>query len=231
MDNSKEMDIKIIKVGIDNCYIIKNESAILVDGGMPGKFNDFSKGLKDAGINPKEIKAIVVTHCHWDHIGCTKKIKAMTGAKVIAQKNEKDILEKGGKTIMPPGVTRWGKILGAILGSLVKKISIEPCEVDIIIGEEDFSLSDFGIKGKLVFTPGHSPGSISLVLDSGDAFVGDMAMNGLPLTIRPNLPIFAEDMSLLMNSWKKLIGLGVKKIYPAHGKPFSIEKLMSKIVL
>lgn len=103
----------------------------------------------------------------------------MTGAKVIVQKNEKNIL----------------------------------------------------IKGKIVFTPGHSPGSISVVLDSGDAFVGDMAMNGLPLTTRPNLPIFAEDMTAVKNSWRKLIDKGVKKIYPAHGKPFPIEKLMNKVVL
>lgn len=224
------MDIQIIKVGVDNCYIIKHESTILVDGGMPGEFNKFSKRLKDIGINPREIKAIVITHCHWDHIGCTKKIKDMTGAKVIVQKYEKNILVKG-ETAMPPGVTRWGKIFGAFLNSWSKKFSIESSEVDIVIGEEDYSLDEFGIKGKIVFTPGHSRGSISVVLDSGDAFVGDMAMNGLPLTIGPNLPIFAEDMSALKNSWRKLIDNGVKKIYPAHGKPFPVEKLMKKVVL
>ena len=224
------MDIEIIKAGITNCYIIKHESAILVDAGMPEKFDKFSKGLKDTGTHPKEIKAIVITHCHWDHIGCAKKIKDMTGAKVIVQKYEKNILIKG-EPIMPPGVTRWGKILGAFINRLSRKFSIEPCEADIVIGEEDYSLEQFGIKGKIVFTPGHSNGSISVVLDSGDAFVGDMAMNGLPLTIGPNLPIFAEDMSAVKTSWRKLIDKGVKKIYPAHGKPFPIAKLMKKVVL
>ena len=224
------MDIQIIKVGIDNCCIIKHESTILVDAGMPGEFNKFSKGLKAIGINPKEIKAIVITHCHWDHIGCTKKIKDMTGAKVVVQKYEKNILVKG-ELAMPPGVTRWGKIFGAFINGWSKKFTIEPCEADIVIGEEDYSLEEFGIKGKIVFTPGHSPGSISVVLGSGDAFVGDMAMNGLPLTIGPNLPIFAEDMSALKNSWRKLIAMGVKNIYPAHGKPFPVKKLIKKVVL
>ncbi len=224
------MAFQMIKVGVDKCFIIKHESTILVDGGMPGECNKFSEGLKDIGINPKEIKAIVITHCHWDHIGCTKEIKDMTGAKVAVQKNEKNILEKG-ELAMPPGVTRWGKIFGALVNRRSKKFPIEPCKADIVIGEEDYSLEEFGIKGKIVFTPGHSPGSISVVLDSGDAFVGDMAMNGLPLTIGPNLPIFAEDMSLLKNSWKKLIDKGVKKIYPAHGKPFPVEKLIKKLAL
>ncbi|MCD6486139.1 MAG: MBL fold metallo-hydrolase [Syntrophobacterales bacterium] len=224
------MDIQIIKGRVGNCYIIKHEGTILVDAGMPGEFNKFSKRLKAIGIDPKEIKAIVITHCHWDHIGCTKKIKDMTGAKVVVQEYEKDILVKGEMT-MPPSVTRWGKILAALLKGWSKKFSIEPSEVDIVIGEEDYSLEEFGIKGKIVFTPGHSPGSISVVLDSGEAFVGDMAMNGLPLTIGPNLPIFAEDMPALKNSWRKLIDKGAKKIYPAHGRPFPIEKLMKKVVL
>ena len=224
------MAIQIIKGRVGNCYIIKHEGTILVDAGMPGEFNKFSKKLKNASIDPEEIKAIVITHCHWDHIGCAKKIKDMTGAKVVVQKYEKDFLVKGELTI-PPSVTRWGKILAVFLKGWSKKFSIEPSEVDIVIGEEDYSLEEFGIKGKIVFTPGHSPGSISVVLDSGEAFIGDMAMNGLPLTIGPNLPIFAEDISALKNSWRKLIGKGAKKIYPAHGKPFPVEKLMKKVVL
>ena len=224
------MDIQIIKVGITNCYVIKHEGAILIDAGMPGKFNEFSKGLKNAGIHPEEIKAIVITHCHWDHIGCAKKIKDMTAAKVVVQKYEKNILIKG-EPLLPPAVTRWGKIFGPLIKGLSKKHLTEPCEVDIVIEEEDYSLEQFGIKGKIVFTPGHSPGSVSVVLDSGEAFVGDMAMNGLSLTIGPNLPIFAEDMSALRNSWKKLIDMGVKQVYPAHGKPFPVEKMIDKVVL
>jgi len=224
------MDIQSIKVGIDNCYIIRDENTIIIDGGMPGEFNKFSKGLKDIAIKPNEIKAIVITHCHWDHIGCAKDIKELTGAKIIVQKYERNILEKGELT-MPPGVTKWGKIFGAFLNNWSKKFSIKPCEADIVVEEEDFSLEDFGVKGNIVFTPGHSPGSIAVVLDSGDAFVGDMAMNGFPLTIGPNLPIFAEDMSALRKSWRKLTDKGLTRIYPAHGKPFLIEKFMKKIDL
>lgn len=224
------MDIQIIKVGVDNCYIIKQEGTILIDGGMPGEFDKFSKRLKDLGINPSEIKAVVITHCHWDHIGCAKKIKDFTGAKIIVQEYEKNILIQG-QPVMPPAVTRWGKMFGALIKNMSKKFTIEPCEIDIIVGEKDYSLQEFGIAGRIVFTPGHSPGSISVLLDSGDAFVGDLAMNGLPLTISPNLPIFAEDVSALKNSWRNLIQKGVKKIYPAHGKPFHIEKLIKKVAL
>lgn len=130
---------------------------------------------------------------------------------------------------MPPGVTRWGKVFGSFLNKWSQKFSIEQCEVDNTTGDEDKSLGEFGINGKIVFTPGHSSGSISVILDTGDAFVGDMAMNGLPMTIGANLPIFAENTSVLINSWRKLADMGLKRIYPAHGKPFSIENLLKKI--
>ncbi len=220
------MDIKIIKIGICNCYIVSDEGTIVIDAGMPGNCDKFLKGLNKNGITPEEIKAIIITHCHWDHIGCANKIKELTGAKIIVHKNEKDILEQG-KTSMPPGVTRWGKIFGPLVERLSKRYTLEPTKVDIVIREEDYSLKEFGIKGKIIFTPGHSSGSISVVLNSEEAFVGDAAMNGFPLTISPNFPIFAEDMAAVKKSWQKLISIGVKKIYQAHGRTFSIEKIVN----
>ncbi len=224
------MQIHTIKVGVDHCYLIKDEGMILIDGGSPNAFADFSKGMQAIGIDPKEISAVVLTHCHWDHIGCAKAIQECTGAKILVHANEKDILEAGTR-LMPPGVTFWGNILGSLFDKWSQDFRIEPCAADIIVDDHDRSLSEFGINGKIVFTPGHSFGSVSVVLDSGDAFVGDMAMNALPMTIRPNLPIFAEDVPQLKQSWKKLIEMGVKTIHPSHGKPFPIETLLANCQL
>jgi glyoxylase-like metal-dependent hydrolase (beta-lactamase superfamily II) len=104
-------------------------------------------------------------------------------------------------------------------------IHVPATHVDIILGEEAFSLAEFGIAGKVISTPGHSPGSVSVVLDTGDAFVGDLAMNAFPMCLRPSLPIFAEDMQKVKESWKLIFDCGVKTIYPAHGNPFSAEMM------
>ena len=222
------MEIHNIKLGITNCYLIKDKGIILIDTGMPGEFDKFTRGLADLNISPEQISLIVTTHGHWDHFGNLKQIRELTGAKVLAQKNDRPLIEKGVK-FMPPGVTKWGKTLRPLLKIMLKKFSLEPAIVDIETNEEDFSLLAYGINGKVVFTPGHSPGSISVVLDTGEAFVGDMAMNGPPLTLSPSLPIFAEDMSAVKTSWKKLLDKGVKKVYPAHGAAFGIDKLKEKI--
>ena len=75
----------------------------------------------------------------------------------------------------------------------------------------------------MVYTPGHTLGSTSVLLNSGEAFVGDLAMSAKVMRLNPGMPIFAEDMDLVKASWKKLLDLGAKTIYPAHGKPFSAE--------
>jgi len=79
-------------------------------------------------------------------------------------------------------------------------------------------------------TPGHSAGSVTVLLDTGEAFVGDMAMNGLPLRLGPGLPAFAVDLPGLKESWKSLLDRGVKTIYQSHGKPVSVEDMRKAIV-
>lgn len=71
---------------------------------------------------------------------------------------------------------------------------IASTSVDIALRDENFTLTPFGIPGNVVYTPGHTMGSVSILLEIGDAFVGDLAMNGLPFGFRPGLAIFAEDI-------------------------------------
>ncbi len=220
------MKINTIIVGVDNCYLIQGRSTILIDGGTSGKFNSFTNGVESLGIDPDEIETIIITHSHWDHIGCARQIKEVTGAKVMVHKNEKSVIENG-EFFIPPPLTTWGSIIGVLISNWGRKFQIEPCKVDIVI-EDDLSLEQFGINGKAIFTPGHSPGSVTVLLDTGEAFVGDLAMNQFPLTLRPSFPIFGMDESVLIKSWKKLINMGAEKIYPAHGKPFTVEKLIKK---
>jgi glyoxylase-like metal-dependent hydrolase (beta-lactamase superfamily II) len=124
---------------------------------------------------------------------------------------------------MPPGVTAWGRILGGILSLWMPFVRIPACRVDLKLGHEGLSLAVFGIPGRVLHTPGHSPGSMSVLLDSGEAFVGDLAMSGFPLRLAPGLPIFADDMATLKESWQLLLAQGARMIYPAHGKPFEAE--------
>lgn len=134
-----------------------------------------------------------------------------------------------GNPPLPPGVTPWGRFFIAVHRMLMPLITVPPAEVDRTLDDEPFSLDDFGVPGIAVPTPGHSPGSVSIVLESGEPFVGDLAMNRMPLKRSPGLPIFAENEEEVIRSWRRLLDLGVETVYPAHGRPFSAD-VMRKVL-
>ena len=224
------MGIKIypIRLGFDCCYIIQDKGIILIDGGAPKKAKDFMKALERISIKPEEIRLIVITHGHWDHIGSAKEIKEITGAEIAMHQLEKDWLEKS-LAQMPPGITLWGRLLSTITKIFLPLIRIPGTQVDLALGEEDLSLAEYGIPGKIVYTPGHSSGSVSVLLDTGDVFVGDLAMNRFPLRLSPGLPIFGDDLKRVKESWKLLLDQGIKTIYPAHGEPFSADSIQKAL--
>jgi glyoxylase-like metal-dependent hydrolase (beta-lactamase superfamily II) len=216
------INIHTIPLGFDHAYIIKDQRTIMIDGGAPNQAKAFSKALENVSIKPEEVQLIVLTHGHWDHIGSAKEIKGITGAQIAMHHREKHWLESSLKP-MPPGVTTWGHIFGNIIKVFLPFIRIPATDVDVVLGDEEVSLAEYGVPGKIVYTPGHSSGSVSVLLETGDVFVGDMAMNKFPLRLSPGLPIFAEDWEQLMESWELLLAQGVKTIYPSHGEPFSAD--------
>jgi hydroxyacylglutathione hydrolase len=97
----------------------------------------------------------------------------------------------------------------------------------IINGDDSEILTKIGIDGKILHTPGHTEDSISVLLSDGKAFVGDAAMNFMNICRIKHRPIFVQDIEEVYKSWEKLAEYGAKTIYPAHGKPFSVEELFS----
>ncbi|NIA28866.1 MAG: MBL fold metallo-hydrolase [Actinobacteria bacterium] len=218
-----------ISLGVDHCYVLQDKGCIVIDGGMPNQIDKFKKGLSKLPIKPQDIRLILLTHGHWDHIGSARDIKEYTGAQLALHQREVDWLEKSLKPL-PPGVTRWGRTFVRIMAMFMSSVHVPPAKVDMVLGDNEVSLAPYGIPGTIVPTPGHSGGSVSVLLESGEAFVGDLAMNGVPLRLRPGLPILAENMVQVRKSWELLLAKGVRTIYPAHGKPFSADVIRRALI-
>ncbi|MBN8654445.1 MAG: MBL fold metallo-hydrolase [Anaerolineae bacterium] len=216
-----------IPVGICNCFLLRGEQTILIDGGAWGGFASFQDQLKSLSVDPKEIGLILLTHGHWDHITCLAEIQKLTGAKIAVHGRDQFMVETG-EPPFPDGVTPWGRVMAWSAKRMLRP-HLSPLKVDTVIPDAGMSLKEFGVPGEVVYTPGHSMGHVSILLDSGDAFIGDMAMNDWYLRLTPGLPVLADDIDQVVESWKKILPMGIKRIHPAHGMDFDVDVIQKEI--
>ena len=85
------------------------------------------------------------------------------------------------------------------------------------------------LDGKIIETPGHTVDSISILFNDGDCLIGDAAANFLWFAGTKYCVIFISDMDAYYKSWEKVIAGGACRIFPAHGKPFAVNKLKTNI--
>jgi len=215
------MDISVniipVPLKMTSAFIIRDEGTVLVDSGYPGSEDTILEKLHDIGGSPEDVRLIVLTHGHADHAGSAAALREKTGAKVAVHRLDAEKVREGqqGK-LHPTGFT--GRILGFFFG--MKKASSYPAfEPDILI-DESLELEEYGIRGRVIHTPGHSPGCVSVLLNSGDAIAGDLIFPSIP-SGKPTLPFWGDDPAEAQRSIKKLIEIAPGKIYIAHGKPFS----------
>lgn len=224
------LSIYPVQLGFTRCYILCHEGVILIDGGMPGQVQRFKYHLSWLPVRPEEIKLVVLTHGHAGHVGTVKEIQELTGCKIALHHGEQDWLENA---IVPavPGVNLWGRFLSQLMSKAGRLNSFPPASVDLPLLDEGLSLHEYGLPGRIVHTPGHTAGSVSVIMESGEAFVGDLAVNAMPLRLNPGLPVLAENFPQVKESWQKLLEMGVKTIFPAHGKPFPVEVIRKAVAV
>jgi glyoxylase-like metal-dependent hydrolase (beta-lactamase superfamily II) len=216
-----------IPIGICNCFLLRGEKTILVDAGAQGGMPSFVRTMKKLNVDPKSIDLILLTHGHWDHITCLKEVQDMTGAKVAVHSKDQYMVESG-EPPFPDGTTSYGRLMSWTAKKILHP-HLPKIKVDMVLDDEGLSLHEYGIPGKVVYTPGHSQGHCSILLDSGDAIVGDMAMNEWYLRLTPGLPVLADDINTVVQSWRNILPMGIKRVHPAHGMDFPIEVMQKEI--
>lgn len=223
------MKIHTIPLGGCNSYLIRDHGIILIDGGLPHKGKRILKLIRKAGVDPKNVGLLFLTHGHWDHISSVHAVKKETGCKIAINRHDKEWVEKG-LTPLPPAVSAWGHVFGFMVKMYIPFVKITGTPVDIVLGDNDFPLEAYGVAGTIIYTPGHTDGSMSILLETGEAFVGDAAASGFPLRLGPNLPPFAVDLDGAKRSLRLLIERGAKVMYPAHGRPFKVQDLQKVLI-
>ena len=213
-----------VKIGYSNSILLLNgANSILIDTGVKGDLHQFKMLFNKYKLKPTNIKLIILTHTHNDHTGNLIELVKLTGAKVMVHKNEFENL-KTGFTPIPSGTRFYTKAI-VFLGRKLKprQASPEPFIADLT-NIANYSLSDYGIDGEVIHTPGHTSGSQSVligkILIAGDTF----------FNVREKIvfPPFANNPQQVLKTWKALFKLGIEEIIPAHGKKFKVEKAIAE---
>ena len=132
-------------------YFLQGEEAVLIDAGAGASFQNIVKNIRQVGAEPEEIKAVVATHCHIDHIdhiGNLRPFRQELGAQVIAHELDARAIETGIGT-----------------GAEFYRVDYIPCEVDIKLRGEENMLECGSRKLHVTHIPGHTPGCIAVYLD------------------------------------------------------------------
>ncbi len=185
----------IVNVGYrsTNYWVVSaGNSRLLVDIGWPGTMGAMRANLDRMDIPLDEIRYTIATHYHMDHAGLAQEFKR-AGVPLLVLETQIDAIPRM-KAHMKP------------LGNYIE-ITLND-NVNISFAESRAVLEKIGIAGEILPTPGHSDDSISLLLDDGSAFTGDLTQLAL---------VNEQHAATVAASWQLLRDHGATRIYPAHG--------------
>jgi hydroxyacylglutathione hydrolase len=213
--------VRPIPLGHVNAFLLRGKKPVLVDTGLPGSAPKILAALREEGYDPGDLALIIITHAHTDHFGSAAAISAITGAPVLASAGEDEVLRNGAG--LPPVPSSFiGRIFALMIGKTTP--STDLAVIPAIRIDTPFRLDAYGIDGVVIPSSGHTHGSLSLLLSTGECIVGDLVMGMFP-PHWPGLPMFAEDMVAVKKSIREITGAKPAIIYAGHGGPFSCSQL------
>jgi hydroxyacylglutathione hydrolase len=223
--------VQKFKLGFTCCYLLKCSGGyLLIDTSYPNRFPQFQKCIARSGIDISEIKHLLLTHHHDDHAGFAAELVRASGCRIIAHRNALAPLKNGESMDTMKPVNLRIRCVFSLFMLFHGRFTFPPVELgenDIMVdGDDSDLLKEIGVDGRILYTPGHTNDSISVVMPDGTAIVGDAAMNFLPGSGIRHRPIFVEDIDAVYRSWERLCAQGAKIIFPAHGKPFPARDLV-----
>jgi glyoxylase-like metal-dependent hydrolase (beta-lactamase superfamily II) len=196
----------------DGCiYLLNFGELILIDTGAGWSVEKIIKNIERFGFDCKNLKKIILTHCHIDHIGGAPEIKKRFGSKIYIHKLDAPPLENGDPILT---AAQW------------YQTSFPPTSIDVKLNFPEETLIIGGQKIVCLHTPGHTPGSICLYLDNdGKRILFGQDLHG------PLLEEFGSNIEDYGRSTKKLLDLDADILCEGHFGIYKTKKDVRNYIL
>ena len=202
-------EIHRIKCGNGNCYIVENgTNGILVDTGKR-EFADKVIGQCRA----YNVGLIVLTHAHFDHAENAAQISDALGIPIGMNVQDCGLISSNNDQALSARNLLGKIVLSASMKDFSKR-TMPNFKPDILLNDGD-SLSGHGIDARIIALPGHTKGSIGVDVEEKHLIVGDALMN----MFYPTVSMLYNDRAKMLESARRISGIGDRTIYFGHGKP------------
>lgn len=211
-----------------NWYFVEaGDELTVVDAGIPGHWDRLIDGIGHLGYELDDVRALVLTHGHSDHVGFAERLRTRADVPVFVHTADAAMARgEGGGAPMRKLVSNLWR--GAVIGLLVE-ISrgggLSTPSIGAVRTFEDGDELDVPGSPRVIHVPGHSPGSCAFYLPDREVlFCGDALATVDVVTGRSRGPqlmsMFTGDESLAADSLDTLDGLGRVTLFPGHGDPW-----------
>lgn len=212
--------INRVLFGRCNSFLVSSGgNHVLVDNGQSNRLKALKKHLTRLGVTAENLNLMILTHTHFDHAENSAEITREYRPVVMVHEVEAKYLASGDSPL-PDGTMWFSKLIMNGIGRKIQhRFRYAPVKPGITVNNT-YDLGGHGIQGYVLPTPGHTYGSISVVVDNEIAIVGDAMFGIFPGKI---FPPFANDVPGMIESWKTLLDTGCRLFMPAHGLERSRE--------
>jgi glyoxylase-like metal-dependent hydrolase (beta-lactamase superfamily II) len=198
-----------------------DDRAVLVDTGMPGSWETIRQEMSRAGIPPERLQTIILTHQDLDHIGSLPEIVRELGGQVEIYAHELDQPYIEGTL---PLLKANPKSMAPVLAMLPEKereylqwLCENPPKAMVHKTLADAEILPYCGGIRIIHTPGHTPGHISLYIQDSKTLIAGDAMVYMNEALRGPIPLNTLDMEMAVNSLKKFENLEINSIICYHG--------------
>ncbi len=208
-----------IPLGVVNAfYIDEPDGGVLIDTGFAGNADKILGALRELGRQPSDVKHLVLTHTHADHIGSAAELRKVTGARTFMHPLDAPITEAGtGFRPMKAAPGALNYIMAGIVHFRIVtlKMHVEPCPIDRRVGDGEMLPLAGGMTA--IHAPGHCRGQLCFLWQrhGGVLFAADSCGNGKGLS--PSIAY--EDIEEGKRTLRKLAKLEFQTAVFGHGKP------------